>query len=195
MLLMCSVWNSVRLRLPSLTLFFFYFILHCAPGLAEITYCSFRYGYHLDPRRCELALANVPEGALPRIFTTRANDNYLQVPRRYYDSIQGPACVITVDLEGHSREDVYVLVPWNEIRLIAAKIIQECVVDSGTGGFSTFGVNQSYEAIVASVPYDTSINPVRVRPQEVVNPDGSIETIAVPATQDEGISKRDHLPI
>ena len=185
-------WRLVKNSLSSLSPLAITITVHAILCNAQVKDCDKEYGRPLDKSRCEVALSNLPRGALPSIFTTRrktGTNNFVQVPKRYVDATRIPACAITVDLDGHSQHDVFVLVPWNSIRLIAAEIIEECVGIFTTGGISTYGLNQTFEAFIAATPYDPSINAIRAEPASVLNPDGSIDSVAIPAEHRDGISE------
>lgn len=154
---------------------------------ADITVCGARFGKPLERSRCLAALSNLPGGTLPSIFTTRTHsetNNYEQVPQRFVDAADNPACAITIDLDGRSMNDVFVLVPWIEIRTIARHVIEHCVARSIKGGISTFGLHQVFEAIISPTPYNPSVEPATV-----VNPDGSIDSVAMPLGSARGISE------
>jgi len=156
-------------------------------GDDDVTVCDERFGKPLERSRCLAALSNVPYSTLPSIFTTRTHsetNNYEQVPRRFVDATTNPACAITVDLEGHSMNDVFVLVPWAEIRAIARATIEYCVGRSTKGGMSTYGLRHVFEAVISPTPYDPSTEPAAV-----VNPDGSIDSVAMAPGSAGGISE------
>jgi len=153
-------------------------------GTDEVTVCDKRFGKPLDISRCMAALSNLPDSTLPSIFTTRTHsdtNNYEQVPRRFVDAANHPACAITVDLEGHSQNDVFVLIPWIEVRAIARHIIDYCVGRSTRGGMSTFGLHHVFEAIISPTPYNPGPEPA-----VIVNPDGSIDSVAIPPGPTDG---------
>ena len=114
------------------------------------------------------------------------------VPKRYVDSTVSPACAITVDLDGHSLNDVFVLIPWDHVRLLAHIAINACVRDHAEGGISLFGLNRTFESIIYRVPYDTRINSALHDTVDVMNPDGSTDSVAVPAGSEDGISESFH---
>lgn len=160
---------------------------------AQIKVCGVHYGVRLQKPRCEAALSKLPEGHIPSIFTTREGrvpPNYVQVPQIFHDNDENAECTITVDLDGHSLSDIFVLVPWNKVRQLAAVIIEDCVAPYMKGGFNTFGLNRTFEALIPMTPYDTRVNPVRGRPAEVENPDGTTDdSVAMPAGYDDGPSE------
>lgn len=156
-------------------------------GEYDLTMCGERFGHPLQRSRCLAALDNIPDSLLPSIFTTRTRsetNNYEQVPRRFVDAATNPACAITVDLEGHSMNDVFVLVPWNEIRAMALHVIEYCVAAGNRGGITTFGLQHVYEAIISPTPYDPSTEPAAV-----VNPDGSVDSVAMPPPLARSVSE------
>ena len=108
---------------------------HSYPVSPDTYACRSSLGYPLGRWACRLALNNIPEGALPNIFTTRARtatNNYIEVPVRYVDSESRPDCIITIDLDGHSERDQFMFVPWNEIREMAQVVVDNCVDSSPT---------------------------------------------------------------
>lgn len=140
--------------------------------------CSPRLSTTLKRRPCEAALSHLPQGTLPSIFTTRPaapENNFHQVPKRYFDSGVNPQCSIDVALDGHSQRDVYVLVPWDKIRSMAIDLISLCVDGLSWGGWETFGLNASFEALISPSRYNGE-------PAVVHNPDGSEDDsrIAIP---------------
>lgn len=157
---------------------------------AQIKTCGKVFGHPMTEIPCEAALSNLPQGNLPSIFTTREKadtNNYNQVPIRYFDAADNPSCTITVDLDGHSKNDVFVLVPWNQIRSIAAQIIERCVGRFQKGGIQIHGLEQTFEGLIPFTPYD----PVTAAPAQVVNPDGLVDptSVAIPVDYEDGISK------
>ncbi|KAL8827061.1 MAG: hypothetical protein Q9191_003417 [Dirinaria sp. TL-2023a] len=131
---------------------------------------------------CETALSNLPRGTLLSIFTTRQGaptNNWNHVPKRYVDLVDNPKCSITVDLDGHSLHDVFVLVPWDKIRAIAEDVIGFCVKDLSWGGWETYGLNASFEALMPPSPYDSLSPAAPTGPAVAYNPDGS-GGIAIP---------------
>ena len=103
-----------------------------------------------------------------------------------------PACAITVDLDGHSLNDVFVLIPWDQVRHLAQIAINVCVDVHAEGGISFFGLNHTFESIIYRVPYDTRINSAIHDTVDVMNPDGSIDSVAIPAGSEDGISESSH---
>ena len=159
---------------------------------ADFRLCSVHYGALMQKPRCDAALFKMPEGNIPSIFTTRQGrvpPNYVQVPQIFRDNDEHAECTITVDLDGHSQSDIFVLRPWNEVRRYTAMIIDDCVAQYTKGGIDTFGLNRTFEALVPMTPYDTRVNPVRGAPAEVENPDGTVgDSVAMPAGYDDGPS-------
>ncbi len=173
--------------LSSIATLLFAIVVSADLGDDDVTVCDERFGKPLARSRCLAALSNLPYSTLPSIFTTRTHsetNNYEPVPRRFVDATTNPACAITVDLEGHSMNDVFVLVPWAEIRAIARHTIEYCVGRSTKGGMSTFGLHHVFEAVISPTPYDPSTEPAAV-----VNPDGSIDSVAMAPGSAGGISE------
>ena len=128
--------------------------------------------------------------ALSRVWLRRLI--FIAVPKHYVDSMGSPACAITVDLDGHSLNDVFVLIPWDQVRHLARIAINVCVDVHAEGGISFFGLNHTFESIIYRVPYDTRINSAIHDTVDVMNPDGSIDSVAIPAGSEDGISESFH---
>ena len=142
----------------------------------------------------------MPATSLPTIFTTRTirggGSNFVTVPKRFVDSEERPNCVITVDLDGHSQHNVFVLLPWTEIRAMAEELLDACVVGLGWGGFETYGLKKTYDALINPTLYDPdeANNPV---PAAVEQPDGDVDSVAIPSdttTQGYGEDAFSYLP-
>ena len=145
--------------------------------------CSLIHGHPLGHRACQAALDNLPRGTLPSIFTNRAHtatNNYIQVPVRYWDIGDEPSCMITIDLDGHSQSDQFVFVPWNEIREMAQIIVDTCVDIFNRGGFITYGVGRTLEAMIHPTAYGGN-NAEVPTPAWVQQPDGTVEYVAIPS--------------
>ena len=149
--------------------------------------CNPLLGMTLKRPSCEAALSNLPRGNLPSIFTTRQGaptNNWIHVPKRYYDSDHNPECSISVDLDGHSQHNVFVLIPWDKVRAMASDVISSCIDGLSWGGWETYGLNASFEALMPPSPYDSHTPAI---PAVIHNPDGSeASTIAIP----EGYGQR-----
>ena len=146
----------------------------------DIGSCSAIYGI-LRRAPCEVALEGMPTGSIPSIFTTRTSDagsNFVTVPKRYVDAEVLPRCAITIDLDGHSRNDVFVLIPWKKIRSIVEDILDDCVDGYAWGGFETWGLKRPFDAVINPTLYNPN-NPV---PAQVEQPDGTLDTsvVAIP---------------
>ncbi len=136
----------------------------------------------LGHRACQAAVDSLPRGILPSIFTTRAHtatNNYIQVPVQYTDAEPEPSCIVTIDLEGHSQNDQFVFVPWNEIRDMAQIIIGTCVDLMSRGGFITYGVGRTFESLIHPTAYGN--NDEIPAPAWVWQPDGTVEFVAIPS--------------
>ena len=150
--------------------------------------CTRLYGHPIPPA-CRAALRNLPNGELPSIFTTRkpeVSNNYIKVPQRYADADKTPACVITIDIDGHSKKDVYVSVPWNVVRNLTEHIIERCVDGPGMGGWETFGIQRSFDAIINP----PELGPDAIlgsRPAGIEDPDGTVTTVGFP----QGVEQED----
>lgn len=155
----------------------------------DVSSCGAIYGAP-STAPCQVALQGLPTGSIPTIFTTRTSDsgnNFVTVPKRYVDSETGPSCAITIDLDGHSKDNVFVLVPWKKIRTIVQDIIDSCVDRSHWGGFETFGLKRTFDAVISpafSEPNDAH-NAV---PAQVEQPDGTLDTTVVAIPSDTSSS-------
>ena len=149
----------------------------------DVRSCHHEYGI-LDRRSCETAIELLPRGALPSIFSVgqETMDNMFTLPRFEVDSAERPRCVITIDLDGHSDRNVFVLVPWNKIREMAESILDLCISSAGFGwgGTVTFGLQRTFDALVNPAPYGPDGGQV-AEPAEVIQPDGSRGIVAIPA--------------
>lgn len=146
----------------------------------DVSGCSGLYGTVIRPP-CEVALDGLPTGSLPTIFTTKtriAGGNFVTLPKRYVDSDR-PSCAITIDLDGHSQKDIFVLVPWNAIRRIVENILDDCVDRNFWGGFQTFGLQRSFDAFVESASRVKDSPPYA----QVEQPDGAVDTSVVAMPQ------------
>ena len=142
--------------------------------------CNPGYGHPLIRWPCELAISDIPTGSVLRTFSTKAktqNDDWEQLPRRYVDNTANPACVITVELEGHSQNDVSVTISYDMIRNIAINVKENCIHRLSWGGWETYGLDATFRALVPPTAYDGSIFQ---QPAAVENPDGSMDSVGLP---------------
>lgn len=154
------------------------------PELPDAKRCSQFLGYPLGRQACQAAVNNLPRGTLPSIFTTRAHtaaNNYIHVPVLYTDAEPHPTCMVTIDLDGHSRSDQFVFVPWDEVREMAQVIVDTCVSSINRGGFITYGVGRTLESLIHPTTYGGN-NADIPTPAWVRQPDGTIEYVAIPST-------------
>ena len=153
------------------------------PELPDARACSQFLGRPLGHEDCQAAVDHLPRGTLPGIFTTRAHtatNNYIQVPVRYNDEDLGPSCSVTIDLEGHSLTDQFVLVPWDEIRDMAQAVVDSCVDILNRGGFVTYGIGRTLESLIHPMAYGGDDAKIPT-PAWVRQPDGSIAYVAIPS--------------
>ena len=153
------------------------------PESPDARACSQFLGRPLGHAACQAAVDNLPRGTLPSIFTTRAHttaNNYIQVPVRYSDNDLRPSCMVTIDLDGHSRTDQFVFVPWHEIRDMAQRVVDTCVDLLTCGGFITYGVGRTFESLIYPTPYaeNSAENPT---PAWVWQPDETVGFVAIPS--------------
>lgn len=142
--------------------------------------CNPGYGHPLIRWPCELALSDMPTGSIPRTFSTKAKtqaDDWEQLPQHYVDNTAKPACVITVELEGHSQSDVSVTISYDMIRNIAINVKENCIQRLSWGGWETYGLDATFRALVPPAAYDGSIYR---QPAAVENPDGSMDSVGLP---------------
>ena len=166
---------------------FIAYAMAARPKPPDAHVCSTFFGQPLIREPCQAAVDNLPRGTLPSIFTTRAHtatNNYIQVPIRYGNTESNPSCMVTVDLDGHSRTDQFVFVPWDEIRKLAQLLVDSCVSLLHRGGFITYGVARTFESLLDPTSYWGG-NAEIPTPAWVWQPDGTIESIAVPSTDDD----------
>ena len=145
--------------------------------------CSQFLGRPLGHAECQAAVDNLPRGTLASIFTTRAHtatNNYIEVPVRYSDNEVNPSCSVTIDLEGHSLTDQFVFVPWDEVRDMAQAVVDTCVDVLNRGGFITYGIARTLEALIHPKAYGEDDANIPT-PAWVRQPDGSIAYVAVPS--------------
>lgn len=142
--------------------------------------CNPGYGHPLIRWPCEIALSDIPSESVPRTFSTKVKnqaDDWERLPLRYVDNTAKPACVITVDLDGHSQSDVSVTISYDMIRNIAINVKKNCVHRLSWGGWETYGLNATFRALVPPMAYDGS---VPRQAAAVENPDGSIDSVGLP---------------
>ncbi|KAF6226016.1 hypothetical protein HO173_012606 [Letharia columbiana] len=153
------------------------------PVLPDAQACSQFLGRPLGHWACKAAVDNLPRGTLPSIFTTRghtATNNYIQVPVQYTDFEPEPSCMVTINLDGHSQNDQFVFVPWDEIREMAQVILDTCVDYLNRGGFITYGVGRTLESLIHPTTYGGD-NAEFPTPAGVWQPDGTVEFVAIPS--------------
>ena len=154
------------------------------PEPPDVRACSRFLGRPLFPGPCQRAVDNLPRGSLPSIFTTRPHtvtNNYIQVPVQFSDDDSRPNCMVTIALDGHSRTDQFVTIPWNAIREMAQVVVNTCVDLARSGGFITYGVGRTFESLIYPTAYDEN-NPDLPTPAWVQQPDGTVESVAIPST-------------
>lgn len=145
-------------------------------------YCSASLGFR-NPAiaACQAAWEDIPRGSLSSIFTTRprtSTNNYVQVPDAYSDNDANPLCTITIDLDGHSENDVFVLVPYDVIKEMTENLISKCVTEQ-MGGMMTYGMAGTLNTLLEPTAYDGSAINVPL-PSVVEQPDGTVHSIAIP---------------
>ena len=135
------------------------FVAGSYPVSPDAEACSQFLGYPLNYWSCQAAVDNLPKGTLPSIFTTRAHtatNNYIQVPIHYTDAESYPSCRVSINLDGHSQNDQFVFVPWNEVREMAQVVVDGCVDTLNRGGFITYGVGRTLESLIHPTNYDNA---------------------------------------
>lgn len=196
---------SLRLLLLNVFSCFVFTLMHSAianeyPTAPDTWDCRPSFGRLLQLSSCRTALDNIPRGKRASIFSTRARtakNNWVQVPGRYTSGGAQPRCVITIDFDGHSQDDVFVVVPYDEIRKMAQKIVNSCVgYMQGKGGFITYGVGKSMDALIDPIAFGG--NPVP-SPARVQQPDGTVDDdhVAIPLSpaSSDGYSEFWHLSV
>ncbi|CAD6592368.1 MAG: hypothetical protein ASARMPREDX12_006046 [Alectoria sarmentosa] len=98
-----------------------------------------------------------------------------------------PRCVVTIDLDGHSQRDQFVFVPYDQVRVMAQRIVDFCVGIFDRGGFMTYGVGRTLEALITPTAYSGGNTDIPT-PAYVEQPDESVGLgiVAVPSNQDTG---------
>ena len=89
--------------------------------------------------------------------------------------------MITIELDGHSKQDVFVSAPWNALRNITNGIIERCVDGPGMGGWETYGIQDAFDAVIN--PAEITSTPGSA-PVGVVNPDGFVTSVGFPVDSD-----------
>lgn len=74
--------------------------------------------------------------------------------------------------------DQFVFVPWDEIREMAQVIVNVCVDITSRGGFITYGLGRTLEALIYPTTYQNTEIPT---PAWVWQPDGTVESVAIPS--------------
>ena len=156
------------------------------PESPDTRVCGQTLGWPLTHSACQAAVNSLPRGSLPSIFTTRSHtvtNNYIQVPVHYSDVDSRPSCTVTVDLDGHSRTDQFVSVPWDEIREMAQVVVDTCVDLMHCGGFITYGVGRTLDSLVYPTAYEENEeNDADIpTPAWVQQPDETVESVAIPS--------------
>ena len=139
--------------------------------------CGPGFGNPLIRWPCEIALSEMPTGSTLRTFSTEAksrNNDWIQLPQRYVNG-DDSACTITIDLEGHSQRDVSFSVSYDTIRSIAQNVMNNCIGGHGWGGWETYGLLNTFQALRWPEPYDTAQQAAVFE-----NPDGSITSLGLP---------------
>ena len=154
--------------------------------------CTKELGRPFSRWRCQNAVDSMPRGSLASVFTTRSSspkNNWIHVPKRYGDGDRADhGCTVTIDLDGNSNKDVFVMVPWDDIHEMAQIVMDSCVNYLGSGGFITYGLGRTLEAMTGPVMYD--VNGARIAaPGYVEQPDGSVDAVATPYDKLAGYSK------
>ena len=148
-----------------------------------VAFCTPAFGRPLLLPPCQEALSTIPQGTLPQVFTTRqsaAGNNWIQVPQRYSDLEDNPSCTITIDLDGHSPRDVFVQIPYDQIRTLALIIIHSCVATRAEGGYVNYGLQSTVQALLEPTAYDGSAISNSSSASAVQQPDGVVDSVAVP---------------
>ena len=103
---------------------------------------------------CRIAWAQMPSNVENMIYTTLAPPGepypFHQVPIRYRDNTRNPRCFITIDLDGHSKNDTMVVVSDGYVRHMAYSLMTKCVLQrSGPeGGVRTYGLGSTISQMI-----------------------------------------------
>jgi len=145
-------------------------------------YCSTSLGFRYPAMAaCLAAWQDIPRGSGPSIFTTQPRtptNKYVQVPQSYTDNNLNPQCTITIDLDGHSETDEFVLVPYDVIKDMTQDLITQCVTGQ-MGGRMTYVMKGTLDSLLEPTAYDGSAIFVPLL-AVVEQPDGSTGSIVFP---------------
>ncbi|KAL8935009.1 MAG: hypothetical protein Q9216_005629 [Gyalolechia sp. 2 TL-2023] len=107
---------------------------------------------------------------LNTVFALRSsNRGFTQLPLTYTEPAGRYSCAITIDLDGHSQNDVTVSIPWDVVRQVTQDLIDECA-SRHTGGIITYGLGNTFNALVNPTAYDGAAIDLTAIVQQ---PDGS----------------------
>ena len=125
----------------------------------------------------------MPMGPQPKSFTTGASfasSNDIQVPVVYTDNEANPQCMITIDLDGHSKDNVSIEISWNDIKQMAWSLMAECIPQQ-LGGVRTYGMADTLQALLKPTAYSDG-SPINLGGVHaaVEQPDGTINSVAIP---------------
>lgn len=98
----------------------------------------------------------------------------------YTDNGANPQCVIAIDLDGHSKDNVSVEVSWNDIKQMAWTLMAECIPQQ-LGGVRTYGMANTLQALLEPTAYSDG-SPIDLGgvPAAVEQPDGTINSVGIP---------------
>lgn len=169
----CFSICSLCLRIISLSLGIFHGHVvgyHDAP---DISHCNTRLGRMISVTACQTALSQMPRNratGLNSVFASQSsNRGFTQLPLTYIGSAGRRSCVITIDLDGHSQNDVTVTVPWDVVRQVIQALIDRCA-SRMIGGMITYGLGNTLNALINPVAYDGAAIDLTAVVQQ---PDGS----------------------
>ena len=133
---------------------------------------------------CQLAWMQMLNGPQPKSFTTGASftssSNDIQVPVVYTDNEANPQCITTIDLDGHSKDNVSIEISWNDIKQMASSLMAECIPHQ-LGGVRTYGMANTLQALLESTTYIDG-SPINLGGVHAAGeqPDGTINSVAIP---------------
>ena len=89
--------------------------------------------------------------------------------------------MVTINMDGHSLNDQFVFIPWDEIREMAQIVVDICVDLMSRGGFITYGVGRTFESLIHPTTYGRT-NAEIPTPAWVWQPDETVDSVAIPST-------------
>ena len=108
--------------------------------------CSPEYGDPLWRSRCQAAFDKIPDDTQYRFFkaqSERLGVDDIGLPLVFKDNDDKAACVITIEIEGHSQTRQDVNNTWANVQATAAYVMSACVDQLSLGGWRTLGLKDT----------------------------------------------------